>query len=202
MSEDRKYEVGETIHLQIGRAKVVDYYDDGETRIMRIAHGEDGALETMIQVHSKDVTITRVLPPAGEPKPNQVWTNAEGKLWFTVGPVGNVGLIDQRGNRDNIHGVHRDHGPIWPVWEQGKPQEKKSRAWYIADNMSGEAVDPDGVKVDLSGNFYDAEGATWYWLGVHVGEEDGAAEPLMSRGDGSRRGVRWSAIPGIRPIKK
>ncbi|MEV4454474.1 hypothetical protein [Microbispora sp. NPDC049633] len=200
---DRRYETGETFHLQVLNARVVRHSDDDE--VFFDYAGPDGATlrgSIFRPSGSKAVTITPVLPAAGEPKPGQIWTNAEGRRWIAYGKKDNPGLMDiETAQFRAIHEVHRESGPIWPVYtpEDAEPELKKSADWYYtSDDLHHIVHDPDGNQWDLSMNFVDAQGFNWYWDGAFTDPDTGAKQPLMNRSDGTRYNAWWSEIPGLK----
>jgi len=116
------YEPGETVDITI-RAKVVETTRQEDTRRLDFTYSASGALieGTVLLPPNAElatntpVTIERVAPAAGMPKPGELWQDARDVLWFAVDGVRMCELTCDGRSRSEVAYVQRNYGPLRPV---------------------------------------------------------------------------------------
>lgn len=106
----RTYDEGETVQVTFkGRV----YHCRGYALMIDLEQG------SRVMVNVEHVTVDRLIPADGEPKPGDVWEDAEGNLFFAVDATGYSGglLVDVKGNKFLARDVHVNGGPIRRVRE-------------------------------------------------------------------------------------
>ncbi|PZG49842.1 hypothetical protein C1I98_11030 [Spongiactinospora gelatinilytica] len=191
----QRYEPGEIVDITITGARVLTHTDG--SLVYEYEYGEAGATDREeVRHEASAVTITRRVPAAGMPRPNEVWEDDLGIRYLVVESEGQVRLHDgaPSGSRSVEH-IHEVYGPITPL---------------IRDEPGREDITPDIAKQVLwwfgQGSEGGAEGSTFEngLIGtiVHAPKEE--RRRLAREYPGYVQAVYWAEAPdgGIDDLRK
>lgn len=198
------YLIGETVSVTVtGKVTRVIEGNDVNTaegdwpEVYVEAESEEGGITLAIPLGWNAVSISRVMPAAGMPKPGELWTNRHGvHLFVTKDRYGNAQFVTPTNGPYPIADMNDSYGPLTPIYQLPEPEQEADWTWDEEDNPRT-ATDPSGQAWDLTARYQDGEGHTWHWAGGFGRDgDDGPMRPLMCRDDHSRCDVQITHIPG------
>lgn len=197
------YLPGETVSVTvIGKVGRIIEGDDvnraeGDWPEIRVdVESEVGGITLAIPLGWAAVSISRVMPAAGLPKPGELWTNRNGEqLFVTKDRYGNPQFVTTTDLPHSIADMNNRSGPLTPIYRLPEPERVPDWTWDDEDNPRT-ATDPSGTVWDLTAQYQDGEGHTWHWAGGFGRDGvDGPMRPLMARDDWSRDNVQITDVP-------
>ncbi len=99
-----------------------------------------------VTVPLDSVTVERLVPAGGEPKPGEIWRDKIGRDWFAYfGRYEQVQLMSPVGNGEPWKHVNQEHGPLERVYPEAVPELVVGDVWRDQDGDEWHAVDSDGT---------------------------------------------------------
>ncbi|MBP2704473.1 hypothetical protein JOL79_11670 [Microbispora sp. RL4-1S] len=164
-----------------------------------VLHGTYGTQQNLneqllsIVVTEPGVTVQRLAPADGEPRPGQIWADRHNTEWYaSMSGSRDVWLNCWDGRSQHWRNVHTGPtGPITLVRDVPPQADGPLKGdWTYQEDGTTRAVDPSGQVWDLGRHVTDANGDRWHWAGGFTTETpDESYQPLMTRDDWSRQDV-------------